>query len=219
MHHASYVHRRRSRAKSNSFAFTSPGAPSSEIMAVDTRARGVLPTDRTAMTRTLTGEKNIISAWDSDYFPLTFPLLFPAGGASGWHKNLKSTTGHRITLAQWVTQLLVREPRFQQLGPLVNEFLIDVYSCIEDQRLTFHALNQDKYRTSLHRNSAVARVPRSPRSPSAPADRVTIPSSFNGGFADYTKRLTESMALLRHFGPPSYFVTATCNSVSPDPCI
>lgn len=167
------------------------------------------------MTRTLTGEKNIISAWDKHYFPLTFPLLFPEGGPSGWHRDLKSTTGHRITLAQWVTQLLMTEPRFQQLGPLVNEFLVDVYSCIEDQRLTFHAINQDMYRTSLQRKSTVARVPRSPRSPSAPVDRLIIPSSFSGGFADQAKKLTEAMAILRHFGPPSYFVTATCNSVRP----
>ena len=93
------------------------------------------------MTRTLTGENIIISACDRDYFPLTYVLLFPEGGVSGWHRELKSTIGNRITLAQWVTQLLVREPRFQQLGPLVNEFLIDVFSCIEDQRLTFHAFN------------------------------------------------------------------------------
>ncbi|CAM9982092.1 unnamed protein product, partial [Ectocarpus sp. 4 AP-2014] len=83
-----------------------------------------------------------------------------------------------------VTQLLVRERRLQQLGPLVNEFLIDVFSCIEDQRLAFHAHNQDKYRTSLHHNSALSRIPRSLATTSAPADRVIIPSSFSGGFAD-----------------------------------
>lgn len=212
---ALFVSRRRSsRTKSDALAFSSPGAPSSEIIAVDTRARGIMPKDRAAMTRTLTGEKNLISVCDRDYFPLTFVLLFPEGGISGWHRDLRSTTGHKITLAQWVTQLLVREPRFQQLGPLVNEFLIDIYSCIEDERLKFHAFNQEKYRTSLHHKSAVSRIPRSLRSASAPVDRVIIPSSFSGGFADQAKKLTEAMAILRHYGAPSYFVTVTCNTVS-----
>ena len=166
------------------------------------------------MTRTLTGKANVITFLDQDYFPLTFPLLFPHGRVCGWHADLKSTTGHKISLAQWVTQLVMTEPRFEKLGPLVNEFLIDVYSCIEDQRLSFHAYNQDKYRTSLHHASAVARVPRSRRDKAAPVDRIIVPSSFKGGFADMAKKLTESMALLRHFGKPSYFLTVTCNTVS-----
>ena len=48
----------------------------------------------------------------------------------------------------------------------------------------------------------------------APMDRIIVPSSFKGGFADMAKKLTESMALLRHFGKPSYFLTVTCNTVS-----
>lgn len=208
------VSRPSSSAKSASLAFATPGSVSSEMIAADTRSRGVLPKDRTAMTRTLTGKTKVITFLDQDYFPLTFPLLFPHGRVSGWHTELKSTTGHKISLAQWVTQLLMTEPRFEKLGPLVNEFLIDVYSCIEDQRLSFHAYNQDKYRTSVHHASAMARVPRPRRDKAAPMDRIIVPSSFKGGFADMAKKLTESMALLRHFGKPSYFLTVTCNTVS-----
>eukprot|EP00752_Nemacystus_decipiens_P012512 g11082.t1 len=51
-----------------------------------------------------------------------------------------------------------------------------------------------------------------PLTASAPVDRVIIPSSFSGSFADQAKKLTEAMAILRHHGPPSYFVTFTCNS-------
>ena len=60
-------------------------------------------------------------------------------------------------------------------GPLVNEFLVDVYSCIEDQRLSFHAYNQDKYRCSLHHASAMARVPRPRRDKAVPVDRIIVP--------------------------------------------
>ncbi|CAM9506413.1 unnamed protein product, partial [Ectocarpus sp. 8 AP-2014] len=38
----------------------------------------------------------------------------------------------------------------------------------------FYAHNQDKYRTSLHHNSALSRIPTSLATTSAPADRVII---------------------------------------------
>ena len=141
--------------------FATPGAPSSEIIVVDTRPSGVLPDDWTAMTRTLTGRTTAVSVCDRDYFPLTIVLLFLHGGDSGWRPDLKSTVSNKPSLAQWTTQLMLREPRFQQLGPMVNEFLIDV--SIEDQRLSFHAHNQEKYRTSLHHAAANSRLPRSLR--------------------------------------------------------
>ncbi len=211
---ASKYHRPSSAIRSRSLAFTTPGAPSSEIIAVDTRTRGVLPTERKAMTQTLTGQTSTVDFLHMDYFPLTYPLLFPHGGVCGWHPNLKSTTGNKISLVQWVTQLLLTESRFQKLGPLVNEFLIDVFSCIEDQRLSFHAFNQDKYKTSVHHASASARIPRPRRDKAVGADRVIIPSSYTQGFADQAKKLTEAMAIVRHFGPAHYFRTVTCNTVS-----
>lgn len=92
--------RRRFRTRCN--GSPPPGSPSVDIMAVDTRTKGVMAHDETAITRTCTGETNVISAGDRDYFPLTFPLLFVEDGASGWHVALKSTPGNRNTLAQWV---------------------------------------------------------------------------------------------------------------------
>lgn len=166
------------------------------------------------MTHALTGETATIDFRDKNYFPLTYPLLFPHGAICGWHPEMKSTTGHKITLAQWVTQLLATEPRFERMGPLTNEFLIDVFSCIEDQRLSFHVYNQDQYRTSHHYAAAAARVPRPRRDGSPPVEKIIIPSSFTQGFADQAKKLTESLALVRHFGPAHYFLTMTCNTVS-----
>lgn len=183
-------------------------------MAVDTRPRGVMPTTRAAMSTTLTGSTDHIQHHNPNYFPLAFPLLFPHGEVSGWHPDLCSTSGERLTLMQWVTQLLVREDRFSQLGPLTNEFLIDAFSCIEDDRLMFHARNQDKYRTSCFQQLNTPRE--NTATPSRIIqDRIIIPSSFKNGFTDKAKKLTEAMAILRHFsGSPSYFITATCNQVN-----
>ena len=150
------MHRRRP----DTVSFSTPADPTREMISVDTRSRGVLPQDRKSMTIALTGDKQYLHCRDQDYFPLAFPLLLPHGKDCGWHPDLVSTTGRKITMLQWVTQLLLTESRFQRLGPVVNEFLIDVFSCIEDERLAFHANNQDKYASSLHNASGQHRLPR-----------------------------------------------------------
>lgn len=84
----------------------------------------------------------------------------------------------------------------------MNEFLIDVFSCIEDQRLSFHAHNQDKYRTSVHHPSAVARVPRPRRDKAPGVENIIVPSSFTQGFADQAKKLHRSLLHLSPFPLP-----------------
>ena len=124
------------------------------------------------------------------------------------------TTGYKISGIQWVRQRLMYEPRFQMLGPLVNEFLIDAFSCIKDERHAFHANNYDMYRAFLHHTSAQARIPRRRRDSARPVQRIVVLSSFGGGFTDQAKKLTEAMAILRRFGrKASYFITMTCKKV------
>lgn len=174
----------------------------------------MLPTDRRAMTVTLTGGIEYLTCRDQDYFPLTYPMLFPHGTISGWHSDLRSTKGNKITMLQWLTQLLLTESRFQRLGPIVNEFLIDAFSCIEDERLAFHANNQDKYTSSVHNASAQHRLPRHHAASSASGTLCIVPSSHTGSFANKTKLNTEGVAIMRHHGPPDLFITFTCNKVT-----
>ena len=205
------IHRRRP----DTVSFSTPMDPTREMISVDTRSRGVLPQDRKSMTIALTGDKEYLHCRDQDYFPLTFPSLLPHGKDCGWHPDLVSTTGRKITMLQWVTQLLLTESRFQRLGPVVNEFLIDVFSCIEDERLAFHANNQDKYTSSLHNASGQHRLPRHVINGTTSTNHCIIPTSCTSGFAHKAKKATEGMAILRHLGPPDYFITMTCNKVNP----
>ena len=85
---------------------------------------------------------------------------------------------------------------------------------IEDERLSFHAQNQDKCRTSVHRASAGARVPRPRRDKAPVVERIIVPSSFTQGLSDHAKKLTESLPLVRQFGSAHYFLTFTCSTVS-----
>lgn len=120
------------------------------------------------------------------------PVDFPHGGLSGWHPDLKNATGHKITLAQWVTQLVFRKPRFEQMGPLVNEFLIDAFSCIRDQRRSFHAHNQEKY----HKRPYTTRCGRQRCPNPAVVGYLAIGSSFHqlSPVASPTKRRSSRKA-------------------------
>ena len=138
-------------------------------------------------------------------------MLFPHGKVCGWHPDLVSTKGRKITILQWVCQLLLTHDRFQRLGAVVNKFLIDVFSAIEDERLSYHVHNQDRYVSSLHNASGQHRLPR--RITNASNNVCIIPASCTSGFAHKAKKTTEAMAILRHLGPPDYFITMTCNKV------
>ena len=88
------------------------------------------------------------------YEPLQYVLFF-FHGTRGWYPGMMSISGelklsqieyyrHRM-LAQ-VDEVGVhgRINRFDMLGRLCNEYLVDMYSRVEDERLSFIACNQSR---------------------------------------------------------------------------
>lgn len=199
---------------SSLLAFSTPDAPSSEMFAVDTRSRDVMPHDRASMATTITGTTERITFLSLDYFPVSCPLLFLHGGSSGWSPSLLSTAGHKCVSQGGLLSFFFLNHGFNNSALRLLNSSSKRFSCIEDERLSFHARNQDLYKTSLHQTSAQSRIPRALQARSSSPDRIVIPSSFSGGFSDHAKKFTEVLAVLRHLSPPSYFITMTCNKVS-----
>ena len=73
-----------------------------------------------------------ISILSSHYEPLQYPLLFPHG-TPGWSPNLRP----KISQITWYRFRLLSESRFCDLGRLGNEYLVDMYSRVEEERLNF----------------------------------------------------------------------------------
>jgi hypothetical protein len=64
------------------------------------------------------------------YEPLQFPIFFPHG-TPGW------SVDKPMSQIRWYRCRLLSEHRFQQFGRLCGEYLVDMYSRVEDQRLAY----------------------------------------------------------------------------------
>ena len=60
------------------------------------------------------------------YEPLLYPLLFPHGNA-GYHI--------KVSQIEYYRQRILTDARFGLLGLLFNEYLVDMFSSVEDNRL------------------------------------------------------------------------------------
>ena len=77
-----------------------------------------------------------ISILDPAYECLQYPLLFPHADA-GWSPEFKSVTNRKVTLLEYVRQLFLREPRMSDEGRLTQEYAVDMYLRVEENRLQF----------------------------------------------------------------------------------
>ena len=89
-------------------------------------------------------EPSFVSIFTPHYEALQYPLLFPHG-TRGWGLVLSSAPDHHnhminvtgFTQREWYKGQILREDRFLIFGRLCSEYLCDMYSRIEEERLEF----------------------------------------------------------------------------------
>ena len=97
----------------------------------------------------------------------------------------------------------------------MQQFIVDAYTMIKSNRLRYIKKNQPKFRSST-------REPIQNASNSGNNDlenqgkEVKIPASFTGGPRYMTNNYLDAMAICKHFGFPSLFITFTCNPKWPE---
>jgi hypothetical protein len=100
-------------------------------------------------------------------------------------------------------------------GRLFQQFLVDAYVCIEQNRLDYIRNNQNMFRTEflggIH--DALSRGDTDGRSI---GKRILLPSSFTGSPRYMYKHYQDALAICRVHGNPQYFITFTCNSKWPE---
>ncbi len=109
---------------------------------------------------------------------------------------------HGLSQIEWYKARLLQEPRFARFGRLAGEYLVDMFSRTEDQRLAYIKFN------------------RSPN-PAAQAGEddekgLALSGSFHGSKAWCSGQVADALALARRYGAPSFFVTMTCNPKWPE---
>jgi len=136
------------------------------------------------------------------YEPLQYPLLFPHG-TLGWGKRFRPGWSQ----IDYYKMRLLCENRFSIMSRLTCEYICDMYSRVEDERLQF-IKNAKQNEALLFATTEDA----------LDEDDVefTLPVSFTGSLKYYADRTADSLALSRQIGKPDLLITATTNPRWPD---
>lgn len=152
-------------------------------------------------------------------------MLYP-DAHFGWGKSIdddfsvKSTNDIKLSQIDYYTNLIMRdfvwnpklnkyEPlRFGKFGPVFNEFLVDMYSRVEDERLDFIRSDEIQQRMAkrvdiqknIGNKETLQRLGRS-----------VLGSSFVNSTRHNKKELANAYALCDYYGKASLFITITCN--------
>lgn len=155
-------------------------------------------------------EPSFMSILTRHYEPLQYPLLFPHG-TLGWGltadnpdnpDRLSNTLG--FTQREWYKGRLLTDDRFLIFGRLCSEYLCDMYSRVEEERLNFI------------RRGRVSQAHREDPSVDDSDMSIELPASFLGSRKWASEETADSLALARVYGKPSYFITMTCNPDWPE---
>ncbi|KAJ0871427.1 putative helitron helicase-like domain-containing protein [Helianthus annuus] len=154
---------------------------------------------------------------------LQYPLLF-IHGESGWSRDLRlqgNGSNRNNTLTRnmfYYYQLHDRANTYSLLlrgGRLFQQYLVDAYVCIEQDRLNFHRYNQNALRSEYMQGIHDA-VTRGDTEGKDIGKRIILPSTFTGGPRYMYKHYQDALAMCRVHGNPKYFITFTCNIKWPE---
>ena len=162
-----------------------------------------------------------ISELHPSFMAMQYPLLFPYG-EDGFQLGIKykNNEGRRHTKKICVTMREYYAYRLQQRmneslsvqssRRLFQQFLVDAYTCIEEERLRWVRLNQTQLRSELYKGLKDV-VLRGDTTPSSVGKRIVLPSSFTGGPRYMAQNFQDAIAICRWAGNPDLFITFTSN--------
>lgn len=170
-------------------------------------------------------EPQRISEIHPKFMSMQYPLLFPYG-EDGFkleipYKKTKGGANSRkyVTLLDYYAFYLQQHPDQGMLllksGHLSLQFWVDVYTCIEQNRLNWIRHNQGKLRTELYSGLQDA-IERGDTRTEQVGKRIIVPSSFTGGRRNKAQYLQDAFAICCWAGYPDLFITFTCNAKWPE---
>ncbi|CAN6556225.1 unnamed protein product [Malus baccata var. baccata] len=187
---------------------------------------GEFHTERDIIVENRTHGLQRITKLHPKYMALQYPLLFPYG-EDGYKKGLpwnpdykgkKPKTGGVSLRAFLGYQIQDRPGQNDTLlkgGRLFQQYLVDAYATLEEDRLDFIRANQDSFRTenlkAIHEALKAGNT-----SSSGVGKRVILPTSFTGSVRYMINNYQDAMTICRHFGNPDLFITFTCNAKWPE---
>lgn len=157
------------------------------------------------------------------YIALQFPLLFVFGD-HGWSPELKLTNegfrnDRQLTMNMFYSfQLHDRYKQHTLLlqgGRLFQQYLVNAYICIEQNRLDYIESIQPTLRNEYFQGLHDALL-KGDSDGHDVGKRTILPASFTGGPRYMYKHYQDALAICRVHGNPQYFITFTCNVMWPE---
>ncbi|CAN6885731.1 unnamed protein product [Brassica oleracea] len=93
---------------------------------------------------------------------------------------------------------------------LLHQYVVDVFTAIEEDRLRWARNNQDVLRAELYSNVLDA-VSKGDTDAKIIGQRFILPPSFTGGPRYLVEKYHDAMAICREYGSPDLFITMTVN--------
>src|SRR5256885_10227862 len=140
-------------------------------------------TNRDIHLRLRKGGLQRISETHPSYDPLHYVLLFPRGD-DGWHINIPligSSRRTRVTPMQFYSyRLQIRDGDWlQHAGRLYQQYMVDQYAKMEQERLNYLRLNQSTLRAEMYQGAVDAMY--TGDTSNNIGHRIILSSSFTGG--------------------------------------
>ena len=160
------------------------------------------------------------------YLALQYPLLFPYGEdgfrlgikkgvTEGTKKQKKKTISMRQFIAYRLFERRNESRHLLHSRRLFQQFLVDSYTTIESNRLRYLKFNQDTLRSdsfdSLKQSENAGKIDMHEQ-----GTEFVLPASFTGGPRYMKNNYLDAMAICKHFGFPTLFITFTCNPRWPE---
>ncbi|KAM5549294.1 hypothetical protein ABKV19_000622 [Rosa sericea] len=172
------------------------------------------------------GRLRRISKIHPKYMSLQYPILFPYG-EDGYRPDLpiQQVIGNsrkkrqRISMREYITyQIQDRNNEISTLlkgGRLFQQFLVDSYATVEEDRLDWIRKNQKKFRSEIFKDIYTASLAGIRKSRDI-GQKIILPSSHTGSPRDMINNYQDAMAICRKYGNPDLFITFTCNVKWPE---
>ena len=138
------------------------------------------------------------------YEPLHYVLFFPHADI-GWGLSAVQDVPQLSQIDWYHSRLLANDDeRFTTLGRLCCEYLVDMYSRTEEERLSYILREQrHQQQEEQHDEENID-------------EDIKLPASFVGSQAWTSEQTADAMALGRKFGKPTFFGTMTFNPDWPE---
>jgi hypothetical protein len=154
----------------------------------------------------------------SAYDPLHYVLFFMEG-AQGWHPDVMQVNNtRRVTPMQYYAYRLMNRDRdvsiLQKGGRLLQQYVVDQYAKIEQERLNYARTHQKELRAELYKG--VVDATHAGDSASDIGQRIVLPATFNGSPREMHALYQDAMGIVQATAKPDVFVTVTCNADWPE---